>query len=136
MTEVYWCPPHEGSTALRLGVIKTVRGQKMDGEMYLSFLGERIQELLEQAESPERALASLVRALEEAGLAPAHPEEMSEAGATLIWSNPLMLDYLATKGLYPERDEVKGPTPGAREVYEETTLDEWATLVGPDRELV
>ena len=130
MAIAYWCPPYEDSSALRLGAIKTVVGQRLDLNMYQSILGNRVQEMVDAEPSPKEAVSHLMEGLRRAGMDLPSPDEPDEAGSVLIWSNPMLPDYLRLLGLFPEFPvTVDGSNWDAAIVYRETTLDEWIALL-------
>ncbi|MGM0553279.1 MAG: hypothetical protein ACQETK_05680 [Pseudomonadota bacterium] len=134
MTLVYWCPEYEDSQGLRLGTIKAPKGAKVMEEEHRERLGERIQKLVDAEPNPKQAARRLEAALEEAGLMPGTPEDPEDAGATLIWSNPGLTDYLRLKGVVGTGNgQVVEETPDAETAYMETTLEEWIQMIRPDR---
>ena len=118
---IYWSPdPNQ----MALGVIKLPRPQKMTGQGYRAYLALRVEEMLER--EPDRRLAAerLEQELDRLGflLAPMHSPET--APFDLIETNPSLSMLFGLKGIDPEDKQAKNQ-PGARQMYEETSLEEW-----------
>ena len=129
-TPIYWCPKHDDALALSLGVVKDPPKTIPDDETYQFLLMERLQEYLESAPDPDQTVKALQRAMDQVGIEPMWAGPTEDAANALIYSNPLIPDYLRLKGLelrFPVT--VEESSPQAQEAYEETTLEEWISLL-------
>lgn len=122
-----------------LGAIEVAKGQKLDREIYLALLSDRLDQMLSRTPDPVQALANLYEMLDEAGLAPDQRPTLAEAGNALIYSNPAMVDHLDAlniPGHLPKR--ATQDDAAAKRLIKETSLETWASLlletpVDPDR---
>lgn len=112
-----WAPSTE-ELKVSLSAILVAPGQEITRNLYLMFLGERIQALVNGCDDPQDAADSMVQDLFEAGLLPdLGYVEASEAGAYLVSTNPGTRQRLNSWGVLPTWEA--GPTmeiPAAREV--------------------
>ena len=70
-------------------------GTKLDRQMYLNLLGDRVRELVMADDDPQAAVARLVRALESAGLWSDQVNVTPETvGSVLVESNPQLWERL------------------------------------------
>lgn len=130
ITATYWCPPTEDWTGIALGSIRVAQGQRLDQASYLSYLGNRVQAMVDAEPNPEQAVRRLIRGMDQAGLQPQGPEDVEDAGNFLVSSNPLIPDYLTLMGVYLDTPvTVSGENPDAEKAYKEVTLDEWIDLL-------
>ena len=119
--EIYWSPDPD---QMALGVIKLPRPQKMTGNLYWAYLADRVEEMLER--EPDRRLAAerLEQELDRLGFLLAPMRSPETAPFDLIETNPSLSMLFGLKGAIPEDQQAKNQ-PGARQVYEETSLEGW-----------
>ena|ERR1700722_8577362 len=90
--------------------IRCLPTQQLDRDLYMSFLGDRIQEMVDTAPDPGEAVSALQEAMFSSGLVgdvghcPTH-----EAGNRLVWSNPAVEEQLSILGVFERLREVKSP---------------------------
>jgi hypothetical protein len=116
-----------------VGAVRVPPGQELPDEpMYLEYLADRVQEMIEREEDPKAALAELVHNLESEGLLGVMPQiqRWSEVGHDLIVENPALhmrLGAMEVPGELPERITVNDPR--ALRYVEETCLEAWTTAL-------
>ncbi|MDB6102553.1 MAG: hypothetical protein JWO52_2552 [Gammaproteobacteria bacterium] len=141
-TLVAWAPTPEdlapgwGDLALRLSAILVHPQQEITRDLYLMFLGERIQRLVNACQDPRQAVRDLVEDLFEAGLLPDVGHVPTQrAGAYLVSSNPGTEYRLSQWGVLPNASLLPWEMPEAREVLNderydpESNLRSWAGLL-------
>lgn len=118
--EIYWSPDPE---QMALGVVKLKRPQEVSSRMYRELLAIRVEEMLEREPDRRMAAQRLEQELDRLGflLAPMHSPET--APFDLIETNPSLSTLFSLKGIDPEQKAESQP--GAKQVYEETSLEEW-----------
>jgi hypothetical protein len=132
---VAWMPegsPASGSAhaevAQIVGAVEGEKGQKLDLEIYLSLLANRLQKSVEQADDPKKTLSSLIHVLTSSGMltkemSPTSPEQIHGA----IFENFLIRERLYQIGVpgdLPPRLEQDDPQ--ARQIIKQTTPEQWA----------
>jgi hypothetical protein len=110
-----------------LGAIRVPIGQEFPNvAMYLAFLADRVQEMIEREEDPQAALDYTTGWLESEGLMSQMPHSLEEAGWSLVMENPALrmrLGMLDVPGELPEKITAGDAT--ALKLVEETTLENW-----------
>src|ERR1044071_948243 len=110
-----------------VGAIRVPVGQEVpDVAMYLAFLADRVQEMIEREEDPEAALSYSTRWLDSEGLMGQMPHSLAEAGWALVMENPALgmrLGMLDVPGELPEK--ITSGDEAALKLVEETTLENW-----------
>lgn len=90
--------------------IRCLPTQQLDRDLYLSFLGDRIQEMVDTAPDPEEAVSALQEAMFSNGLVSEVGHcPMEEAGNRLVWSNPAVEEQLSNLGVFQSLREIKHP---------------------------
>jgi hypothetical protein len=90
--------------------IRCLPTQRLDRDIYMSLLGDRIQEMVDTAPEPDEAVSALQEAMFSSGLVSdvGHcPTE--EAGDRLVWSNGAVEEQLSILGVFQRLREVKHP---------------------------
>jgi hypothetical protein len=104
-------------------------GQEFPDEaMYLAFLADRVQKMIEREEDPQAALSYSTWWLESEGLMGQMPHLLAEPGWTLVMENPALgirLGMLDVPGELPEK--ITSGNAAALKLVEETTLENWIT---------
>lgn len=110
-----------------LGAVRVPIGQEFpDVAMYLAFLADRVQEMIERKEEPEEALSYSTWWLESEGLMGQMPHSLAEAGWALVMENPALrmrLGMLDVPGELPSI--IASGDEAALKIVEETTLENW-----------
>ncbi|MCA1594080.1 MAG: hypothetical protein LC754_15800 [Acidobacteria bacterium] len=132
---VAWMP--EGSPASAgahaevaqiVGAVEGEKGQKLDLEIYLSLLANRLQKSVEQADDPKKALSSLIHVLTSSRMltremSPASPEQIHGA----LFENFLIRERLYQIGVPGDLPpSLEQDDPQARHVIKQTTPEQWA----------
>lgn len=120
--------------------IRCLPTQVLDRDLYMSFLGDRIQEMVDTAPDPEEAVSALQEAMFSSGLVSEVGHcPTDEAGNRLVCSNPAVEERLSILGVFQSLREVKRPLIEnllAHEVFlsqEENPVDNltmWAWHIG------
>lgn len=101
--------PGRNRTQIGVGAVLVPPGTKLDRQMYLNLLGDRVRELVMADDDPQAAVARLVRALESAGLWSDQVNVTPETvGSVLVESNPQLWERL---GILLEMDRLQNPQP-------------------------
>ena len=90
--------------------IRCLATQRLDRDLYMSFLGDRIQEMVDTAPDPEEAVAALQEAMFCCGLVSDVGHcPTDEAGNRLVAGNPAVEEQLSILGVFQSLREVKHP---------------------------
>ena len=90
--------------------IRCLPTQQLDRDLYMSFLGDRIQEMVDTAPDSEEAVTALQEAMFSSGLLSDVVHcPTDEAGNRLVWSNPAVQEQLSILGVFQRLREVKHP---------------------------
>ena len=90
--------------------IRCTPSQQFDRDLYMSLLGDRIQEMVDTAPNPEEAVSALQEAMFSEGLVlDVGHCPTSEAGNRLVWSNPAVEEQLSILGVFRSLGDVKHP---------------------------
>jgi hypothetical protein len=115
---IAWCPSFDPEL-VELGAVLCHPEQKLDRNIYLCLVGERIQRIVDAAEDPVEATHELEKSLFEYGLGPDLSCPPENAGNWLVWSNPGVEERFANKGLLEDlRNKKPKEMAVAREVIE------------------
>lgn len=128
---IAWMPMHP--EVHRLGAVWMIPGLELNREQHLHLLSSRLLlDLCQREDDPEEALQTLVSTLEQKGLdsGAGLPEPMYRASA-LVTDNWALIDRLELAGAFLEYPQgpVTQDDPEAREILEETGLEEWASYL-------
>lgn len=113
-----------------VGAIRVVAGQEMDYSMYMAFLADRVQLMLDRDEAPLAALRELEQNLDSEGLLARAPERFDKAGWVLVADNPLLrqrLSEMDVPGELPKR--IVTDDPQAIKYVNETGIEAWTTAL-------
>jgi hypothetical protein len=90
--------------------IRCLPMQHLDRDLYMSLLGDRIQEMVDTAPDPEEAVSALQEAMFSSGLVSEVGHcPTDEAGNRLVWSNPAVAEQLSNLGVFQSLREVRQP---------------------------
>jgi hypothetical protein len=90
--------------------IRCLPTQPLDRDLYMSLLGDRIQEMVDTAPDPEEAVSALQEAMLSSGLvSEVRHCPTDEAGNRLVWSNPAVEEQLSNLGVFQSLREVRQP---------------------------
>jgi hypothetical protein len=90
--------------------IRCLPTQPLDRDLYLSLLGDRIQEMVDTAPDPEEAVSALQEAMFSSGLVGDVGHcPMDEAGNRLVWSNPAVEEQLSNLGVFQRLSDIELP---------------------------
>ncbi len=119
------------SRSLRIaGAIQAPKGQKMDPQMYWSYLTDRVQSMIDKAEDPMSAMAEIYSQLLESDLAANEPETVETAARSLIRENPNLQAYLIRQGVLETLPKkMLMDDPDAKMTIEKSDADLWLTSV-------
>ncbi|HYY93848.1 MAG TPA: hypothetical protein VE713_04975 [Pyrinomonadaceae bacterium] len=118
--------PHPRALQI-VGAIEGVEGQKLDPQVYLALLADRVQKMYDQAPPEERKMQTSV--LSEAGLLDDRPTTET-AALMLVLDNSLLQDRLRLMGLPGKLPpSLTHDDPAARKLIEETTLEQWVDVL-------
>jgi len=125
---IAWAPVPKG-LGLRLSAILVKPDQHITRNLYLSFLGERIQALVNACPDPRAATIGLQKDLWDAGL---YPDlgfiPTQEAGSSLVATNPGTRERLDSWGALPSGNPAPEEMPRAREALNEEKSDPLGSL--------
>ena len=100
--------------------------------VYLSYLTDRVREMLKSGEMPEQwMLVYLTNQLEQADLLSQRPNlrNPDEALNDLIFSNDRLHDRLSALNAFPSRITLSKDSPRARQLVEQTSLEQWISAL-------
>jgi hypothetical protein len=134
---VAWTPVTESNGPEIFSVLVHER-QKLDPDLYLGLLGERVQAMFDRADNPQGANEQFQRILEEGGLLSGPiTAKRGEEGSVLIHGNPHVMSRLRQLGLPQNLRDLKPvETLSARQSIRadradpEVRLMSWASAVG------
>jgi hypothetical protein len=90
--------------------IRCLPTQSLDRNIYMSLLGDRIQEMVDTAPDPEEAVSALQEEMFSSGLVGDVGHcPTDEAGNRLVWSNPSVEERLSILGVFKSLSAVKHP---------------------------
>jgi hypothetical protein len=90
--------------------IRCLPTQPLDRDIYMSLLGDRIQEMVDTAPDPEEAVSALQEAMFGSGLLGEVGNcPTDETGNRLVWGNPAVEEQLSNLGVFRKLSEVKYP---------------------------
>ena len=134
---VYWMPTNEPSFVLPYQhqfqvatVIKAVKGQKMDKDIYFSLLSDRVQRLIDENDDPEDAMIYAFNVLESSSLIYEKPNDVETAGEEFIFQNFKLREHLYNTGVFETMPkELNESNSEAEELFNETDLEGWFSAV-------
>lgn len=134
---VYWMPTNEPSFVLPYQhqfqvstVIKAVKGQKMDSDIYFSLLSDRIQRLIDENDDPENAMIYTFNVLESSSLIYEKPNDVETAGEEFVFQNSSLRTHLQRAGVFETMPkELNENNSEAEELFNETDLENWFSAV-------
>jgi hypothetical protein len=107
--QIAWSPLIEPAN-IYMVAIRCLPTQKLDSYLYMNFLGDRIQEMVDTAPDPEEAVSALQEEMFSSGLVMDVGHcPTSEAGNRLVWSNPAVEERLSNLGVFEELRHVVCP---------------------------
>lgn len=133
---VAWMPgigqKSTSKAAQLVGAVLIPVGQELPNTaMYLSYLADRVQEMIEREEDPEEALGEMIQQLASVEMMGEMPERLSEAGHCLVIKNPALRARLSEMGVpgfqLPKR--IYGGSHEAKRLVETTSLWTWTNYV-------
>ena len=90
--------------------IRCLPTQVLDRNIYMSLLGDRIQEMVDTAPDPTEAVSALQEEMLSSGLVGDVGHcPTDEAGNRLVWSNPAIEEQLSNLGVFQSLREIKHP---------------------------
>lgn len=90
--------------------IRCLPTQSLDRDVYMGFLAERIQEMVDSAPDPAEAVAALQEAMFSGGLlSDVGHCPIDEAGTRLVEGNPAVEERLSIVGVFQNLREIKHP---------------------------
>jgi hypothetical protein len=90
--------------------IRCLPMQLLDRDLYMSLLGDRIQEMVDTAPDPDEAVSALQEAMFGSGLVGDVGHcPTDEAGNRLVESNPAVEEQLSILGVFQSLSQVKHP---------------------------
>jgi hypothetical protein len=90
--------------------IRCLPTQRLDRDLYMSFLGDRIEEMVDTAPDPEEAVAEFQEAMFNEGLLSELVHCPTDgAGNHLVWSNPAVAEQLSNLGVFQSLNQIKYP---------------------------
>lgn len=115
-----------------VGAVLIPVGQELpDRAMYLSYLADRVQEMIEREDDPEEAVGEMIQQLAGEGLMGEVPQRLKEAGHSLVLENPALRARLAEMGVPGQRlpKKIYGNNAKAAQLVEETSLWTWVNYI-------
>ena len=136
---LFWMPTNEPSFVLPYrhqlqvaNVIKAVKGQQLDTELYFSFLSDRVQYLLEQCDDPQDMLTYTYDVLERANLISIYEKtnRVKDAGKAFVLNNHLLREHLHLAGVFETMPkELIENNIEAEALFNRTDLENWFDAV-------
>lgn len=133
---VGWMPAigRREPVAQLVGAVLIPEGQELpDTAMYLMYLADRVQMMLEREHDQKQALRELVYRLESEGMLGAMPrtDNLKEAGQVVVLENPALQMRLSSMGVPGSKlpKKIHGGNPAAKKLVEETSLWAWTSTV-------
>ena len=136
---VYWMPTNEPSFVLPYQhqfqvatVIKAVKGQKMDEDIYFSLLADRIQSLVEDCNDSEDMMLYTYKVLEGSNLISIYEKAnyVEDAGKSFVFNNYQLREHLHLAGVFQAMPkELSENNSQAEELFNESDLESWFSAV-------
>jgi hypothetical protein len=106
---IAWSPLMDPRKAYAVA-IRCSPTQQFDRDIYMSILGDRIQQMVDTAPDPAEAVSALEEAMCSAGLVSYVDHcPTDEAGNRLVWSNPSIGEQLSNLGVFRNLGELEYP---------------------------
>jgi len=134
---VYWMPTNEPSFVLPYQhqfqvatVIKAVKGQKMDSDIYFSLLSDRVQRLIDENDDSDDAMNYAFNVLQSSNLIYEEPNNLETAGEEFVFQNFKLREHLYSAGVFETMPkELNENSAEAEELFNETDLENWFSAV-------
>lgn len=136
---VYWMPTNEPSFVLpyqhqfqQATVIKAIKGQKLDQDLYFSLLADRIQFLIDVCFDPEDMMFYTFNVLEGSNLISIYEKTstVKNAGRNFVFDNHLLREHLYLAGVFKAMPKQLNENDlEADELYNATDIESWFSAV-------
>jgi hypothetical protein len=136
---VYWMPTNEPGFVLpdqyqfqAATVIKAVKGQKLDYDLYFSLLADRVQKLFNECDNPEDELFDTYNALERLNLITIYEQtnDLSKVGEMFVFNNERLQEHLCFAGLFEAMPKVlEENDPETEKLYKDIDFEGWFIAV-------
>jgi hypothetical protein len=136
---VYWMPLNKPGFVLpdqyqfqAATVIKVVKGQKLDYDLYFSLLADRVQKLFNECDNPEDELFDTYNALEGLNLITIYEQtsNLSKVGEMFVFNNHQLQEHLCSAGVFRAMPKVlEENNPEAEQLYNEVDFEGWSVAI-------
>lgn len=136
---VYWMPTNKPSFVLpyqhqlqQATVIKAVKGQKLDQDIYFLLLADRVQSLIDECDDSEEMMFYIYNVLEGSNLISIYEQtkRVENAGESFVVNNYQLREHLYLAGVFQAMPkELNENNSQAEKLFNETDLEGWFSAV-------